>query len=133
MQAYSERLAELVLSSSIAVQAVLGSSPGDAEFIPLLPRPADDRMWAELKARWPGRGLRSVGVIGLVGNTPQLELKEPLEDEQVRALAEAFIAYLDVFLQGSFAAHREAVESAEIAELERMWTLVDPRPDSRLN
>jgi hypothetical protein len=126
---YTERSTQLALDSSVAVQVLLGSAPGDAEFIPLRPRPASQQMWDELKARWPGRGLRSVGVIGLIGTTPQVELKEPIGEEQCCRLAEAFIAYLNVLFQGNFAAHREAVQADEIAELERLYML----PDMRLN
>ena len=123
---YSERSTQLALDSSVAVYILMGTAPGDAEFVPLLPRPATQRMWEEMRARWPGRGLRPIGVIGLVGTTPKVVLREPLEPEQVDALAGAFLAYLDVLFRDSFAAHSEV---AEIAELERLFLL----PDTRLN
>lgn len=126
MQTYTERAVQLGVNSSIAVYVLMGSSPQDVEFLPLKPRMADEAMLAELKTRWAGRSLRSVGVIGLVGTTPQCALEEPLEPDQITGLGAAFLAYLHVILSDSFAAQQETVE---ISELERLYSL----PDTRLN
>ena len=126
MQPYDERAAQLTVESSVAVWVLLGNTPGDLEMVPLKPRMADEQMLAELKARWPGRGLDSVGVLGLVGTTPKCALRVPLEPEQVSALAAAFLTYLQVLFHDSFAAQMEA---AEIAELEHLMLLPDTRPN----
>lgn len=124
--AYLEESRQLALDASVAVQVLMGSDPRDVEFIPLRPKAADTSMWAELAARWPGRGLRSIGVIGLVGIVPKVALKELLEPKQVSLLTTGFLAYLHELLSGSFAAQTEA---AEIAELERVYLLPDTRPN----
>ena len=59
MQTYSEKSTQLAVDASVAVLALLGTAPGDVEFIPIKPILADENIHAELKARWPGRGLRS--------------------------------------------------------------------------
>jgi hypothetical protein len=51
-------------------------------------------MLADLKSRWPGRGLRSIGIVGLVGLTARAAFKEPLEPKTVDALATAFLVYV---------------------------------------
>lgn len=122
---YSEKSTQLALDASVAVLVLMGA-PDDVEFIPLKPRAADEIMLADIAARWPGRGLRSAGVIGLCGTSTRCALKEPLEPEQVSALADAFLAYLRVLFADSFAEQREA---AEIAELKRLWSIPDTRPN----
>ena len=90
---YSEQSTELALNASIAVMVLMGA-PDDVEFLPLRPRTADENMLAELKARWPGRGLRVIGILGLCGATSRAAFKEPLQDVQVYALADAFAVYV---------------------------------------
>jgi hypothetical protein len=126
MQTYSERSTQLAVDASVAVLVLLGTAPDDMEFIPLKPKMATEEsmLMAELRARWPGRGLRSVGVIGLCGTSPRCAFKEPLETQQISALAAAFLVYLDVLFRESFAAQ---TEKAELSELERLFNLPDPR------
>jgi hypothetical protein len=119
MLTYSEKSTQLVSDASVAVQVLLGA-PDDVEFIPLLPRMADKKMLADISARWPGRGLRTVGIIGLRGASPVIALKEPLEPSQVDALASAFLAYIHVLFRDRF-------EKTEIAELERLHAMPDMR------
>jgi hypothetical protein len=123
---YLEKSTQLALDASVAVQVLMGTTPGDCEFIPLKPKAADETMLADIAARWPGRGLRSVGVIGLCGTSPCCAFKEPLESDQVSALAGAFLAYLHVMFADSITAQMEA---AEIQELQRMMSI----PDMRMN
>lgn len=126
---YTEKSTRLVLDASVAVQVLMGA-PNDVEFVPLLPRAADESMLAELKARWPGRGLRPVGIIGLVGTSPRVALREPLEPEQVSALASAFLAYVQALFADSFAAQIEQRQKGdEVDWLERLYSLPDPRPN----
>jgi len=126
MLAYRERATQLALDASVAVQVLMGA-PDDVEFIPLKPSPANAAMLADIAARWPGRGLRSVGVIGLCGVTPCCALKEPLEPEQVSVLSDAFLAYLHALYCDRIAAH---LERAEVQELTRVWSLGDPRTEA---
>jgi hypothetical protein len=123
---YTEKSTQLALEASVAAQVLMGTTPGDCEFILLKPRMADASMLADLAARWPGRGLHSVGIIGLVGATPRWAFKEPLETEQVDALAGTFLFYLNALFGRSLA---EQLGEAEIRELGRLWSL----PDTRLN
>jgi len=124
MQTYCEKSPQLALDASIAVFVLMGTTPGDVEFLPLRRKMADENMVAELKARWPGRGLRPVGVIALCGTSPHFALKVPLEAEQVSALARAFLAYLHALLADGFAAQ---IEAEEVQELRCRWSLADTR------
>jgi hypothetical protein len=129
MTTYDERRDHLALSSSIMVQVLLGHAPGDMEFVALKPRPASAEMWEELHARWPGRGLRLAGTIGLVDGAPQLVLKEPLDGVQVETLAVAFAVYIGALVKNAMTADNFAaeIERAEVSELERMYAHPDYR------
>ncbi|WP_158785746.1 hypothetical protein [Granulicella sp. L46] len=127
MTTYEHRRDELVINSSICVGVLLGDMPGDMEFVPIRPQPATDAMREELRSRWPGRGLRGVGYIGLVDGAPQLALSEPLDGGQLEALADAFAAHIGIIVKsamttGSFAAE---IERAEVSELERIYAYSD--------
>jgi len=119
---YSEKSTQLALESSVAVLVLMGA-PNDVEFIPLKPRAADAKMLADIKGRWPGRGLRSIGIVGLVGTTPRCALKEPLAPEQVDALAGAFLAYVRVLISPEL----PRVDTVEWCE--KLFALPDNRPD----
>ena len=125
---YTERSQNLASQSSVAVLVLMGA-PDDVEFIPLKPRAADEQMLAELKARWPGRGLRSIGVVGLVGATLCCALKEPLAPEQVDALRAAFSEYIRVLLSVSCVEQPQpSIENGdEVDWLCRLWSLPDTR------
>jgi hypothetical protein len=125
MQPYSERAAQLALDASVVVLVLANAQCDDLEMLPLKPRQMSEGDIAELLTRWPGRGLRSIGVIGLCGTSPRYALKVPLEPEQVSALAGAFLAYLHVLFCDSFAAQQEG---AEIAELKRLYALQAGNP-----
>jgi hypothetical protein len=124
---YSEQSTQLALDASVAVLVLSNPECNDVEFLMLKPKRTAACELAELKARWPGRGLRSVGTIGLVGTSPRWALKELLTFEQVSALADAFLAYLHVLYCDALAGQQE---SAEVAELEALHTLVDPRTEA---
>lgn len=131
---YQEQSTQLTLDASVAVFILMGTR-NDIEFVPLKPRAANESMLADIKARWPGRGLRSVGVIGLVGTSPALALKEPLTAEQTSALTVAFLEYLHVLFADGFAAHIEAaaLHTDSVAWCERLYALEDPRPYPHVN
>jgi hypothetical protein len=121
---YAEKSTQLALDASIAVFVLANAECDDLEFLPLKPRHMSPVEIAQLAARWHGRGLRSVGVIGLCGIETRTVFKEPLEPEQGSALAAAFLAHLQVLFSQSFEEQRPNVE---VAELERLHALQDPR------
>lgn len=123
---YMEQAVQLIVESSVAVMALSNPECTDLELMPFKPCSMSELEQAQLKARWPGRNLKSIGVIGLVGTSPRCALKAPLETDQLSALADAFLAHLHACFCDSFAAQTEA---AEIAELERMYQLPDTRPN----
>jgi hypothetical protein len=118
---YLEKSSELACAASVAVFVLVNEQGTDCEMLPLRPRVCPDSELAALRDRWAGRGLRSVGVIGLVGTAAKCEFKEPLDVNVITALAAAFVAYLQVLLQDSFA------EQLEVQELARLWSLADTR------
>jgi hypothetical protein len=127
---YSEKSAQLTLDSSVAVMVLMGA-PNDVEFLPLKPRVADEKMLSELRGRWPGRGLRSIGIVGLVGVTPRAALKESLEPMQVDALAAAFLTYVNTLLRGEQpSAEVERKHAGDFVQFaESLWALEDTRPE----
>jgi hypothetical protein len=122
---YSERSTQLALDASVAVLVLTNAQCDDIEMLPLKPREMTESDVADLLTRWPGRGLFVCGILGLVGTSPRSEFKEPLEPEQVDALASAFLAYLHVLFCDSFAEQRAAIE---VNELTRLVSLIDDRP-----
>ena len=127
MTTYEQRRDELAINSSICVAVLLGSTPCDTELFPIRPQPATDAMREELRSRWPGRGLRGVGYIGLVDGAPQLALSEPLDGGQLEALADAFAAHIGTIVKSALTADSFAaeIERAEISELERIYAYND--------
>jgi hypothetical protein len=126
MQSYYERSNQLAADAQVSVLVLGNPETADAEFLPLAPRTFSDAEAQALRARWPGRGLRVLGVLGLCGASPRCVFKEPLDPRVVDALASAFLTYLHVLFGESLAEQREA---AEIAELERLFSLPDTRPN----
>jgi hypothetical protein len=124
---HTEKSNQLAINAAVLVQVLMGDAPGDVEFVPLKPRMASSTMLADIKARWPGRGLRVVGLIGLSSDMkPLSSFNEPLTPQQVDALSTAFLTYVHVLLGESFAQQHEATE---VQELWRLYSL----PDTRIN
>jgi hypothetical protein len=121
MQTYAELSDAVACDSTVAVMVCANEDCTDVEFIALKPR-ADEAALANLKERWPGRGLRSIGVLGLKGTAPLCVFKVPLDPDKINELARAFIAYINSLLFPAF------TERMTIAELHRMAAL----PDNRL-
>jgi hypothetical protein len=129
MTTYEERRDTLAINSSILVQVMLGNA-GDMEFSLVRPRPANSAaMEEELRAKWPGRGLRAVGFVGLVDGAPQLVLKAPISAAEVEVLAIAFGGYVGTLMKQAMSAENIGAElaRAEVSELERMYVLPDSR------
>jgi len=119
---YMEKAAHAAAESSVAVMVLLNHDNTDAEFVALKPRQAAFTSPEEFTAR----KLRPVGVIGLRGAQPVCAFKEPLDSPVVNSLATAFLEYIRVLLGQGFA---EQMEAVEIAELERVWSIADTRPN----
>lgn len=127
---YQEKSNQIAADASIAVYVLVGRTPGDAEFLPLKPRMADDNMLLELKARYSGRSFPTSGVFGLCGGTPMCAFSGPLSDDTIRRLAESFLAYLRVMLADSFAEYLAiAIASADDAWLERYYARLYALPN----
>lgn len=120
MQPYLERARQVASESHCAVQVFLSRDNDDIEFVPLRPRYA----WHISPEEFNSRRLRPVAVIGLNGLKPMSAFKEPLEPFVVAAMAAAFLEYTCVLLGDSLA---EQTETAEIAELGRLFALKDHR------
>jgi len=123
---YQEKARELVAQSSVAAMVLMGSDITDIELVPLTPRPATEEMLEDLKVIWPGRGLRSVGCIGLCDGAPGFALKEILTQEQLYALTAAFIVYLRVLSE----LDAEQQKGDAVDWLCRLWRLEDTRPEA---
>lgn len=119
MQTYSERAKAVVWESQIAVQVLMSSDNDDLEFV----RVGSQRAYISPE-EWTARRLRAVGFVGLDGLKPRCAFAEPLEPPVVNAIAEAFAEYIRVLLGENFAEH---MAQAEIDELERLFSLPDPR------
>lgn len=118
---FREKAIQLVLQSSVALYVLMGAE-NDVEFLPLRPELADDVTLMALRNRWPGRGLRWIGVIGLVGATPRIAVNEPLHPDQINALCIAFLAQLNCLFSAKF--HTERTQT-EISELQRIYAYSD--------
>jgi hypothetical protein len=121
---YLEKSSNLACAASVAVFVFVNEPGTDIEFLMLKPMQCPDSELEAIRTSWAGRGLRSVGVIGLVGATPKCAFKEPLDASVTTSLAGAFVAYLQSLFQESFAAQLQGVE---IAELFKLWHMEDPR------
>lgn len=121
---YTERYTQLGAEASVAALILCNPACDDVEFLMLKPKRMTVCELAELKARWPGRGLRPVGTIGLVGTSPRWALKEPLTFEQISALADAFLHFLHCLYCDGLAAQQEFTE---VAKLESLYALQDDR------
>jgi len=94
-----------------AAYVISNADGSDAEFVPLkLETATAESVWQDLRAKWAGRNLKSVGVAGLVHGIPVVMLKEEPSD---------FL--LVVLLTNAFARYA--------ARCERLFAL----PDTRLN
>ena len=100
---YGEKSAQLALDSSIAVLVLGNEDCTDIEMLPLRPHSMRESEKEYLRSCWRGRGLKSLGIMGLVGSSPRFALKEPLEPEHVSALADAFLNHVHAVFCDGFA------------------------------
>jgi hypothetical protein len=120
MSSYSEQSTKVALDSEIAVMVLSNPECTDVELLELKPRQRATSELAALASRWHGRNLQSIGVIGLCAATPRFAFKTDLAPEQLSALADAFVEFIQRAVCDSLAAQQEA-------ELRRMWMLPDTR------
>ncbi len=98
---YSEKSTQLALDSSVAVLVLGNEDCTDIEMWPLKPKQMSLSERDYLQKCWHGRGLKSLGVMGLVGASPRFALKDQLEPEHISALADAFLEHVyAVFCDG---------------------------------
>jgi hypothetical protein len=119
MATYDERRDDIAAKASILVQVLLGTTPGDMEFMPAYPQATTAETWQALIPEWGKRGLHSVGFIGLVDMEPTAVFSEPLDPRQVSALAVAFGVYVGTLVTN---AHKR---QTEITELDRIYSYND--------
>jgi hypothetical protein len=111
---YTLKSRQLAADSNVAMQILMGSID-DIVCVPVNP-PASEQWLADLRAQWPGRNLRSVGLIGIVNGTPRIVLAEPITPAESDAVVSAWLAAI----HGHFC---DGLRAAEIGELERIARL----------
>jgi len=84
---------QLACDAEVAVYVMYNADASEIEFLNLKPMASDSER-SSLAARWPGRDLRSAGVMGRLPNGKvEMVLKKPLSPAGLSALFNAFIAY----------------------------------------
>jgi hypothetical protein len=111
---------QLTLDAQFAVYVMSNPDASEIEFLELNPRMASVSEMESLAARWPGRGLRGIGVIGLVNGRVHMALTEPCDNIKLAALLGAFSQYRDVVNCAD-----DSV--ASVAWCERLYAWQDPR------
>jgi len=120
-----DKFEALAAESSIAV-AILGNADvTDVELLPVCPNPISDNAH-ELSAKWVHRGLRFIGVAGLIAGRPHWALAVPLDERRAEALVQAFALHCETLLQSHVEEQRKG---DEVEWLRRLWSL----PDMRMN
>lgn len=89
---YIQEANELVDSASVAVQILLGDDE-DVEFVPMRPQMAGEEWWADIRTRWHGRGLRSIGVLAMTEDGAKAAFKMPVSLDLATRLASEFQIY----------------------------------------
>ena len=109
-----DRFEQIAASAQVCALILGNVETGDFALMPLtgesLTRPYLERVF------WSPRRLRIVGVTGLVNGCPCTVLSEPLEDEDIRGLAEMFAEYCETII-GRVEAAVTAVEGTLTAVL----------------
>ena len=117
-------LEQLATDAQIAVYVMASPETQDIEILPLKPCMASDTERESLTARWPGRGLQGIGVIGrLTDGTVHIALRVPFPFDHLQ-LAALLLAFTN---------HCEARNASEpqcddsVTWLERLHALPDSR------
>jgi hypothetical protein len=115
---------EQLANAQMAVYVVSTPDGSDCEFLPLAPMASASDL-EDLRARWPGRNLRGVGVAGLVNCVPTLMLREPHSDLLMAVrLTVAFAQYVQATLNDG--PTQQCIDDSA-AWCEQLYALQDPR------
>ena len=117
-------MAQLAADSQIAAYIMASPDAQEIEVLPLKPCTASDADREGLAARWSGRGLQGVGVIGrLADGRIGVALKSSFDRPQLAALVRAFTNHCEAFTAS------EPQFDDSVTWCERLFAL----PDSRTN
>jgi hypothetical protein len=109
----------LAADATLAVYVMASPDASEIEFLNLKPMVSDSER-ESLAARWPGRDLRGVGVIGrLADGRINMALKVPFDHIQLAAL---LVAYTDYCEAAETQRNDDSVEWCE-----RLYAVQDPR------
>jgi hypothetical protein len=113
---------EQLANAQMAVYVVSTPDGNDCEFLPLAPIASE---LENLRARWPGRNLRGVGVAGLVNGVPTLMLREPPSDFLMAVrVTVAFAQYVQATVDDG--PTQQCIDDGA-AWCEQLYALQDPR------
>ena len=117
-------LEQLATDAQIAVYVMASPDTQDIEILPLKPHTASDAERESLAARWPGRGLQGIGVIGrLADGTVHIALRVPFPFNHLQ-LAALLLAFTN-HCEARNAGEPECVDS--VTWCERLYALPDSR------
>ncbi len=121
----ADRFQLLAASAQVAVIVLANADVTDIELIPVKPHTISDD---EVTHRCAGRVLHFAGVLGLVDGVGHSQLAEPLDEQRVSALADAFTTYC-VTLMGDHLEREIAKHSAGdfVEWAQRLYRLPDAR------
>jgi hypothetical protein len=118
---------EQIAATAQVCAAVLGNPlTGDFVLLPLTGEPISRPDLVRLMLS----GLRLCGVVGLVDGCQRTALSEPIEDADMRSLAEGFALYcVQVFAEREREGHIKNTTAQDDSEqwLRRLWALEDSR------
>jgi hypothetical protein len=117
-------IAQLAVDAQIAAYIMASPDTQDIEILPLKPCMASDAERESLTARWSGRGLQGIGVIGrLTDGTVHMALRVPFPFDQLQlaALLLAFTHRCEVLNQS------EPQSDDSVTWCERLHALLDTR------
>lgn len=114
-------MAELAAEAQVSAYIMASPDAQEIEILPLKPCTASDAECEILAARWSGRGLQGVGVIGrLADGGIGMALKVSFDHLQIAALLRAFTIHCEA---------REPQRDDSVTWLEQLHCL----PDTRMN
>lgn len=122
-----DKFETLVAEASIAAAILANADVTDIELLPVQPRSYPPEKVQELARLWASRGLRFIGIVGMVDGQPRSMFTVPLDDLRISALSQAFLAYLGVMLKDELETRQSVGD--EVDWLRSLWSL----PDTRLN
>ncbi len=113
-----DKFEQLAMEAQLAVCILANADVSDIELVNLKAVPLHN----ETTRDFTGRGLRFIGVIGIVQGVPRSALAVPLDPVRTSALSQAFIAYTQSLLD----ANLKPKDDFELF-MTRLCALEDPR------